>query len=131
MDTQLKSRFVALYQMVLADGVADPTELSALNLIGINKYGIDPNQINQLIRETSIQIKFPDSLNDKVSLLYQLGEIAWADGRIEDAEKELIKKYIVAMGFVKDNVNRIADFILEQVKNKVPEKEVINKILND
>lgn len=131
MDTQLKSRFVALYQMVLADGVADPTELSTLNLIGIKKYGIDPNQINQLIRETSIQIKFPDSLNDKVSLLYQLGEIAWADGRIEDAEKELIKKYIVAMGFVKDNVNRIADFILEQVKNKVPEKEVINKILND
>lgn len=120
-----------LYQMVLADGIIDTTELDVLHRIGTEKYRISSEQINQLIREANIQPCYPESLEGKVSLLYQLGEIAWADGRIEDSERNLIGKYIIAMGFDPQNTEDITDFILDQVYKKVPEQDVITQILND
>lgn len=120
-----------LYQMVLADGIIDATELDVLYRIGTDKYGILTKDINQLIRDADIQPCYPESLEGKVSLLYQLGEIAWADGRIEDSERNLIGKYILAMGFDPQNAKDITDFILDQVYKKVPEQDVITQILND
>lgn len=120
-----------LYQMVLADGIVDVEELNALNRIGIEKYGITPEQINLIVREANVIPVYPESLSAKISLLYQLGEIAWADGQIDDSEKDLMKKYIIAMGFDSNNTDEITDFILKQVKDNIPEKEVITQILND
>lgn len=120
-----------LYQMILADGIIDVEELNTLSRIGEEKYAITPDQISRFIRETNINTIYPESLEDKVSLLYQLGEIAWADGHIDETETALLKKYIIKLGFALDNVQEIADFILEQVKNNVSEKDVINKILNN
>lgn len=120
-----------LYQMVLADGIVDVEEIKVLSRIGSEKYGITSDLINQIIRETNTISAFPDSLEEKVSLLYQLGEVAWADGQIDETEKALMKKYIASMGFESDNSDGITEFILENVKKGVSEQEVINMILTD
>lgn len=120
-----------LYQMVLADGIVDVEELKTLNRIGAEKYGITSEQINQIIRNTDALLNYPDSLEDKVSILYQLAEIALADGKLDVAERSLMNKYIVAMGFDENNVDAISKFLFDSVRNNMTEQEVLNQILND
>ncbi|MBD5255227.1 MAG: hypothetical protein HDS53_04025 [Barnesiella sp.] len=124
----MRSRFLSLYQMVLADGIIDAAEMETLFRIGQENYGITSNQINELIRDTDTSISYPDTLEDKVRFLYELAEIAWADGSIDNSELRLLEKYIVNMGFEESNSKAIANFMLNEVKDKVTVEEVIKKI---
>ena len=124
----MRSRFLSLYQMVLADGIIDAAEMETLFKIGQENYGITSNQINELIRDTDTSISYPDTLEDKVRFLYELAEIAWADGSIDNSELRLLEKYIVNMGFEESNSKAIANFMLNEVKDKVTVEEVIKKI---
>lgn len=126
----MKSRFISLYQMVLADGIIDATEMETLFRIGQENYGLEPQQINELIKDSNVDVRYPESLDDKVRLLYELGEVAWADGNIDQSEVKLLKTYVIRMGFEESNAIQIADFILEQVKNKVCVDDVL-KLIND
>ena len=54
MDAKTKSRFIALYCMVLADGIIDARELEVLYRIGRDTYGIPAEEINNAIRESEI-----------------------------------------------------------------------------
>ena len=105
----MRSRFLSLYQMVLADGIIDAAEMETLFRIGQENYGITSNQINELIRDTDTSISYPDTLEDKVRFLYELAEIAWADGSIDNSELRLLEKYIVNMGFEESNSKAIAN----------------------
>lgn len=124
----MKSRFMSLYQMVLADGIIEAAEMEMLYRIGKENYGITEQQINELIRDSSFVSVMPQSLEEKVKLLYELGEIAWSDGNIDESERNLLKRYIINLGFEESNSSGIADFILDQVSSKVGVVEVLNKI---
>ncbi len=60
-----------------------------------------------------------------------MGEVAWADGIIEESEKSLMRKYALRMGFEEQNLNAIVQYILDKVKSKVPVQEVIQEINNN
>lgn len=124
----MKSRFMSLYQMVLADGIIEAAEMEMLYRIGKENYGITEQQINELIKDSSFVSNMYQSLDEKVTLLYELGEIAWSDGTIDESERNLLKRYIINMGFEESNSAEIADFILDQVASKVGIVEVLNKI---
>lgn len=126
----MKFRFVSLYQMVLVDGVIDVSELETLYRIGRECYGISEEQINAFISAGEVVQNYPVTLEDKVELLYQLAEIAWADGVIDDSEMKLLKSYAVKMGFYEENSTEIAEFLLKQVEEKVSFEEVSNQIKN-
>lgn len=128
MDPRMKSRFMSLYQMVLADGIIEAAEMEMLYRIGKENYGITEQQINELIKDSSFVSNMYQSLDEKVTLLYELGEIAWSDGTIDESERNLLKRYIINMGFEESNSAEIADFILDQVASKVGIVEVLNKI---
>lgn len=128
MDPTMKSRFMSLYQMVLADGIIEAAEMEMLYRIGKENYGITEQQINELIKDSSFVSNMYQSLDEKVTLLYELGEIAWSDGTIDESERNLLKRYIINMGFEESNSAEIADFILDQVASKVGIVEVLNKI---
>lgn len=130
MDSKMKFRFMSLYQMILVDGIIDVSELETLYRIGKECYGIGEEQINAFISDGDIEQNYPTTFEDKVELLYQLAEIAWADGEIDDSEMKLLKGYVVKMGFYEENSTEIAEFLLKQVENKVSLEDVLNQIKN-
>lgn len=132
MDSQLKARFIMLYQMILADGIVDVAELEVYYRIGKEKYGLTSEQIssftNLSLRESGLNYPLPTTLEGKVTLLYQLAEIALADGKIEKSEKKLIKKYAKLMGFEDENIDDIVEFMFNQVKQGIPEDDVLKML---
>ncbi len=119
-----------LYCMILADGIIDVKELEVLYKIGVENYGLTPEQISEAVREAGTSYEFPEKIEDRISLLYELALIAWADGRIEQSERDMIESYALKMGFMEENVNGIIDFLLEQARANIPVGKVLHKILN-
>lgn len=128
MDEKQKARFLSLYCMVLADDIVDAKELEALYRIGRVNYKLKPEEINKMIVGAGTSVPTFESFDDKVELLYQMAEIAWADGKIEDTERNLMEKYALRFGFIEENVPAIIDFLLENAKGGVPVQNVIKKI---
>lgn len=128
MDATVKSQFLSLYCMVLADGVIDAKELETLYRIGTEQYGLTQDEITATVRDAGTSFIVPDTISGKVRFLYNLAEIAMADGIIDSSEKTLMKRYIVKMGFEETNANAISEFLFDSVKNKREIEEVLQLI---
>lgn len=128
MNPQTQWRFLQLYCMVVADGIIDASELQTLYRIGRENYGLSPDEISEAVTEAGIPSGIPDRLNDQVQFLYELALIAWADGVIEDSEKELLCRYALKMGFLESNIAGIIDFLLEKAQHNAPIEEVLSEI---
>lgn len=128
MDDNLKSHFLALYCMVLADGVIDDKELQAIYKIGTEDYGLRPEEILEAVSNNGSTYSVPDTLESKIKLLYDLAVIAWADGEIDPSEHKLLEKYVMHCGFISENASAIADYILESVKDELSITDILNQI---
>lgn len=128
MDKEIiKSHFLCLYGMMLADSSIDPLELKTFYELG-EKRGLLKEEINEYVLSVNTTRNVPTNLNDKVSLLYDLAQIVWADGKIDEAEISLMKKFCQRMNFKDENIDKIVGFVLEEVKNGVSEEELLRKI---
>jgi len=131
MNEQDKKMFLGLYQMVLADAEVHPSELELLYQIGKEKGEISEEEIQQAIFSPNTFASM-ENLSDaaRIEYLYNLARIAWADGKIEDKERETLQEASKRLGFAKENVAEISEFLLKQAKEKKPFEEVLQTINN-
>lgn len=127
MDDALKWHFFNLYCLALSDEQFDFSELQTLYTIGV-EHGITSEQINQIVLTANISPTIPDTIEGKVECLYDLARLAWADGKIEPEEREIIKKCIIRYGFLSENSDGIVDYFIESVKENKSKADIINEI---
>lgn len=127
---KLKSFFLAFYSMVLADGIVEAKELESLYRIGRESYNLTSEEINKYVVSAGTTFVMPEKLEDRISLLYDLAEIAWADGEIDETERTLLARYVVRLGFLEENADEITDFMLKQVKEGISKEDIIKEIVN-
>ena len=127
MDDVMRRHFFNLYCLALSDGYLDFSELQTLYDIGV-EHGITPDQINQLVLTADIAPQVPDTIAEKVECLYDLTRMAWADGKIEPEEREIIKKCVIRYGFLEENAEGIVDYFIENVNEKKKKKDILNEI---
>ena len=128
MDERQKSHFLSLYCMILADGIIDAKEMETLYEIASRNYGLTPEDVCQAVKEAGTTYYVPQTLAEKVSLLYDMCLIAIADGTVDDSERRMLQDYTRRMGFDEANIDRIIDYLLEQAQKKQSLKEVLNQI---
>ena len=126
-DDVLKWHFFNLYCMALSDEEFDFTERQVLYEIGV-EHGITPEQINEVILTTNIAPAVPETIEGKVECLYDLVRMAWADGKIEPEERDIVKKCVVRYGFMPENAGGIGDYFIESVKNNKSKADILNEI---
>lgn len=129
-DDLEKSRFLALYCMVLADGVIDRRELETLYRIGTTEYGLSPSDIAESIKSAGTSFILPTHIEDKIALLYQMAQICVSDDEVDETEIVLFNRYALRMGFEKENIDGIRDFLIDEATKGTPQNDVISKILN-
>lgn len=126
MDEKLKRHFFNLYCMAVSDTTFAPKERVLLYRIGQEK-GISEDELNAAILNADLKKEIPDTLERKVEFLYDLARMAWADGVIDEAEVSLLKKYVIAYGFLPENAAEIVSYLLDRVKND----DTFEQILSD
>ncbi|RTE53957.1 hypothetical protein EHW67_08465 [Arenibacter aquaticus] len=128
-SAELKSHFLRLYQMAFADDNFDIMELQMLYQFaddrGIPAKELDKLLLNPVINRASI----PTDLNTKIEYLFDLSQMIIADGIITEDEKNTLKKYIKKFGFLEENIEELANYLLDFVQ-KGQTKDVLISELN-
>ena len=114
LTAQVKSHFLNLYNMVLADGTVKPEELMQIYQIG-KRHGVSEEEFNQILLSPATFV-LPETLELKVRYLYDLVEIILADQEVDADEIATLKHYIVRFGFERENVDEIATFLIDSVQ---------------
>lgn len=123
-NDKLKSHFLNLYSLALADNEVDTSELEVLFHIG-NEHGVPKEEIEKLLLYPDmIKTSIPNDTLTKVQYLYDFVQVILADGVVDEREKTALKKFCQNFGFEEQHIPKIMEFLIEEGK-KGTEKEVI------
>ena len=126
---EMKSHFMNLYHMVLADDTVKPEELIQVYEIG-KRHGVSEDEFNKLLC-SPVEFVVPDSLEKKITCLYELCEIILADGEIDDTEILALKRYCLKFGFEQDNIDGISNYMIGRVQAGKSIDDVIKEITEE
>jgi len=128
--TIIKSHFLRLYQIALADGEFSALELKMLYEFaeerGISKEHLDDILLNPVDASNLI----PENINEKIGFLYDFAAMIWADKVVTEDELITLKKYIKHFGFLDENIDPLAQYLIKAAQNNKTKEAIINE-LND
>lgn len=125
---ELKAHFLRLYSMAFTDDNFHHLELKMLYDFaeerGVSKEILD----TLLLNPSSVEKNIPESLVEKITYLYQLSQMIWADGEVDVNERNTLKKYIKLFGFEEKNIEELSDYFLSAVKENISLDEVLKEL---
>ena len=127
MNDDLKSHFLNLYSMVMADGDVLTKEKMELYRIGEEYYGVSQEEFDRLSLSGDILFYTPQTDEEKILFLYDFALIAWADGKVANEELSLIKQFALRFGVQNDEVQPLVDFLLEKAKKHISHEELLKE----
>lgn len=124
-SVQLKSHFLRLYQMALTDDDFDVHELQMMYHLAEEK-GIPKDELDKLFfNPVNTKLSIPEDLNTRIEYLYDLTKIMWADGVITVDEINTLKKYCKVFDFLEENIEALANYLIDCVKAGTTKEEII------
>jgi hypothetical protein len=130
LEHALKGHFLNLYHMALSDTEIDMKELETLYLIGSEK-GISREEIDEMvIQKVNTPFHAPETVLEKIESLYDFARIAWADGKVDGNERQLLQTFALKFGFEDANIPTIIEFLLDEAQKGTHKSEIF-KIVND
>ena len=129
-NSRKKIQFLDLYCMVMADGIVHPKEMETLYRIGLKNYDLTESEIDESIKSAGVSTTIPELPEERIAVLYEMAQIAWADGELDESERNLLRRYASLYGVNDANIDELVDFLLDKAKNNTDEQEVL-KELND
>lgn len=121
---QLQSHFLRLYQIALTDENFDVLELKMLYKFAEDR-GITQDQLNDLLMKPSNYSMVPSTLENKIEHLYDFALMIWADEKVTDEEYLSLKKYCKKFEFLDDNIEALADYLLECAKQQMSLEDIL------
>jgi len=127
-NLELKSHFIRLYQMALADDNFDVLELQMLYQFA-DERGIPSSELDKLfLSPTNHDTQIPKDLNTRIEFLYDLTCMIWADGKVTEDEYNTLIKYCKKFEFLDENVEELANYLIKCVKDGIKKQEIINQL---
>jgi hypothetical protein len=125
MTNTLKSHFLNLYSIALADFQIETVELEALYNIGQEK-GVEKSEIDELIlHPDKVRFILPETLEEKIIYLYDFAKIIIADGIIDKNEIKSLELFCNRFGFEEINVPAIREFLINSAKENKNIEELL------
>ncbi|MHC0441332.1 MULTISPECIES: hypothetical protein [unclassified Flavobacterium] len=125
---ELKSHFLRLYQMAMADDQFNVLELQMLYHFA-DERGIPKEELDKLfLNPINVEFIIPEALTTKIEYLYDLTKIIWADEKVTDDELNMLKKYCRKFDFVEENINDLSDYLIDCVQKNISKEEIISQL---
>jgi uncharacterized tellurite resistance protein B-like protein len=130
MDPKLKSHFLNIYCMILADGKVERREVNQMYQLAKKHYDLQPEELNQLIVSGDITFYKPEKEEERIAYLYDLALVAVSDGEISATERILLEKYAMKFDVSEEYVTSLVECLLEYAKKGLSQSDVL-KEFND
>lgn len=122
---QLKSHFLNLYSMMMADMEVSPLEKAELYRIGREEFDLSSEDLDKLVISDEILFYIPESDKDQILYLYDMALMAWADGKIEKEERYLLKQNAKKFGFDDSEIDELTQILLDKAQQKLTHEQII------
>tara|TARA_R110002049_G_scaffold47202_4_gene136393 strand:+ start:480 stop:827 length:348 start_codon:yes stop_codon:yes gene_type:complete len=115
--------------MAFSDDNFDVLEMKMLYKFA-EERGITEIQLNDILLNPSHETAIPNTLDERVEYLYDLALMIWADQKVTDDEFVTLKKYIKKFEFLDENVEELANYLIQCAKKNMSKNELIKSINN-
>ncbi len=117
-----------LITLAFSDGFLDNRERDLLFMIG-KKRGLSVWQVEDLIKERGEHPVFlPKSAVNKMRLLYDLLQIIYADGIVQENEKLYLDRVVLAFGFPPNLTYNLLNLFRSGIPSKEEWREFMNQL---
>lgn len=127
MNEGLKSHFLNLYSMVMADGEVSQREKTELYRIGEEFYNVKQEEFDRLFLSDEILFYIPQTEEEKLLYLYDFALIAWADGSVVDEERQMLEHFALRFGVQPDEVKPLIDLLLDKAEQHLSHEELMKE----
>lgn len=128
LSAQVKGHFLRLYQMAMTDGDFSPTEWKFLYTYA-EERGVSKSELDNILLNPTGPIAIPQTIEDKITYLYDFAQMILADGVITEDEKRTLNKYCTKFGFDPENVEELCDYLLDAASQDVKITELLNELI--
>ncbi|MBR1799764.1 MAG: hypothetical protein IJ761_07740 [Bacteroidales bacterium] len=125
MNEGLKSHFLNLYSMVMADGEVYQREKIELYRIGEEFYNVKQEEFDRLLLSDDILFYIPPTEEEKILYLYDFALIAWANGEVVDEERQMMERFALRFGVQPDEVKPLIDLLLEKAEQHLSHEDLM------
>ena len=120
-----RDHFAAIIRIALADGIISKEEESFINRTAINLEIEDSEVIEIKANIDSYPINPPVSEQNRLERLYDLSRMVFADNIADEAEKNLLKRLVIGLGFTVDKVDQVIEKSFLEISKGSDEEEFI------
>ena len=127
--TRNRDHFAAIVRVALADRIISSEEEAFINRTAIN-LEIDENEVAEIKANINdYPINPPASEQRRLERLYDLTRMVVADHIADDAEKKLMHRLIIGLGFPSDKANEIIEKSISEINKGSDEEDFIASFL--
>ncbi|MDB4263639.1 TerB family tellurite resistance protein [Flavobacteriaceae bacterium] len=127
--TRNRDHFAAIVRVALADGIISSEEEAFINRTAIN-LEIDENEVAEIKANINdYPINPPASEQRRLERLYDLTRMVVADHIADGAEKKLMQRLIIGLGFPSDKANEIIEKSISEINKGSDEEDFIASFL--
>jgi len=123
------SLLATLIKLSESDGKIDEREWKIIEKVADNFGFLDEAALKYLKKNyAKYSLEPPFSLDDRIEQLYNLWQLAYADGKLDDQELRILHKVTVSLGFPLNKTEEIFEAAREAFKKGVS-KEEFNRLI--
>lgn len=126
LSNALKSHLSNMYRLAMCDEDFDLSEQMLLMQIA-EEHGISSEELSQLVIDGNENPVIPERIEERITHLYDLARIAWADGVVKPEERSMLANFALRYQFLPENVDDIVAYFLQAVK----EQRTIESIITE
>lgn len=120
-----KDHFAAIVKIALADGIISKEEEAFINRTAIN-LEIEEEEVAAIIANIEEHhINPPSSQQARLERLYDLSRMVLADHIADEAEKKLLHRFVIGLGFDIDQADAIIEKSIQEILKGSDEDEFV------
>ncbi|MBL6644730.1 MAG: TerB family tellurite resistance protein [Flavobacteriaceae bacterium] len=112
-----RDHFAAIVRVALADGVISEEEKAFIDRLAIHLEIEDEEKASILENSDQHPINPPTTKQGRLERLYDLARMVLADHIADEAEKQLMKRMVVGLGFPTDQIESLIDKAFTLIKD--------------
>lgn len=123
---QDKEHFIHLVQVAVADGKVEESELKMLHRLG-NKLGLTQQEIEDLLDSNKQSAYIPPyELSKRFGQIYDIVNMIFADGAIDENEMKLVNSLAMKSGFAESDLPVLLSVLMDGIKKGSDEEELFD-----
>lgn len=126
LSNNLKAHLSNMYRVAMCDDELDLSEQMLLVKIA-QEHGISEVHLDQWMRERYEQVTIPERIEDRIAHLYDLSRMVWADGKATEAERQLLRNFVLRYEFLPNNADAIVEYFLQAVQEQRSVDSIISE----